>query len=260
MAVTVIRNRQAFHQFHHQVGSPARDGAAVEQMCDIRMIEAGEDLPFIPEALNQEPGIVACTEQFDGNLLAVLIIGAERAIHFTHSADSDLLDGLVGTDTLADLRSFLPPADIGKEIRPGILICRNQVFQILAEGWILRAHFIEILGPLVRLQLQRHREQSLHLLPTLRSHRALVLAVSWRNHARAVAHSRLTVAGEIAKTRAASSIESPAKKRSSTICDCRRSSAASAVSASSRAIRSTLCCRGRATASSRSSVSCPPPR
>ena len=52
---------------------------------------------------------------------------------------------------------------------------------------------------------------------------------------RAVAHSRFTVAGEILSTRDVSSMESPPKKRSSTIWPWRASSAARPVRASSKA-------------------------
>src|SRR5215210_9259930 len=64
---------------------------------------------------------------------------------------------------------------------------------------------------------------------------AYLSAISRCSHARATAHSRLTVAGEIPSTSATSVTSRPAKKRSSTTRLCRGSSSSSRVSASSRA-------------------------
>src|SRR5215475_3184622 len=87
---------------------------------------------------------------------------------------------------------------------------------------------------------------------TLDTARYLIFAsaqVSWGSVARisrdsqilAVVQSLFTVAGETFKTREVSSMDKPAKKRSSTILLCCTSSLARVFSASSRATKSTVC-------------------
>jgi hypothetical protein len=76
---------------------------------------------------------------------------------------------------------------------------------------------VEICAPLRGMALQRCRQQTFHLLPALRIHAGAQRLISRSDHILAVAHSRFTVAGEIPSTCDVSSMESPPKKRNSTI-------------------------------------------
>src|SRR5579884_2146388 len=91
----------AFDQFHDEVGKPAFGGAAIEQARDVGMIEAGQYLPFVLEAVD-ELGALPGAYQLDRNLFAELIVGAERAIDLAHATAADLLDDLIGSDALAN--------------------------------------------------------------------------------------------------------------------------------------------------------------
>src|SRR5580700_819738 len=101
-AIAVLIERLAVDQLHHKVGDAVLGGAAIMQASDIRMIEVGENLPLVLEATKNESRILAAAHHLKGHFLAVLIVGAKRAIHFAEAADADTLDNLVGPDATTD--------------------------------------------------------------------------------------------------------------------------------------------------------------
>src|SRR5437879_4411533 len=125
------------------------------------------------------------------------------------------------------------------------------------------ANFIEVLVTLLWSSFQSASEHYLHLPPSLRRHACVsrfLLFISRCSHARAVAHSRLTVAGETPSTTEVSSIERPPKNRSSTSLLCCGSRSARRFRASSSATRSTSLACGNASSGSRLSRGAPAPR
>ena len=78
--------------------------AAVEQVRDVRMIEAGEDLLFVPEAAQASASRVQCRagHDLDRDVLVVLAVGASRQVDGAHAAASDLAHHFVGAEPAAD--------------------------------------------------------------------------------------------------------------------------------------------------------------
>src|SRR5215469_1063520 len=115
----------------------------------------------------------------------------------------------------------------------------EQNLHVLAEGWIGVAGSIQKGGALLGRQFERLLQQIANLLPAFLRHVSALL-IWWCSQRRAVDQDRLTVAGDIPKTSAVSSIDSPPKNRSSTIRLCCALSRAKPFRASSRAINSRL--------------------
>ena len=57
VALAVLDNRQAFDVLHREVRQTVGRGASVEQAGDIRMIQAGENLTFVAEPLDDRVGV-----------------------------------------------------------------------------------------------------------------------------------------------------------------------------------------------------------
>src|SRR5689334_16231726 len=123
----------------------------------------------------------------------------------------------------------------------GIEIALNGkiLVDVLMERRIGDALPVQIRGALLRAQFHCALEDSSYDLPAFRSHAILFPLISRCSQTRAVAQCRFTVAADKPNTSAVSSIESPPKKRSSTMRLCCGSKRASSRRASSRASRST---------------------
>jgi len=67
------------------------------------MIQTGQDLPFPPESLAEKIPRQRDVDQFDGNLLLELPVGAMRQVHRAHPAASQNPLELVRTDPAAGL-------------------------------------------------------------------------------------------------------------------------------------------------------------
>src|ERR1700733_2723806 len=129
----------------------------------------------------------------------------------------------------------------------------------MAEGGV-RTLVVEVGSPLRGFLLERLSEHHLYFLPALRGHFSEPLCISRRSQARAADQSRFTVLGDLPITTAVSSMESPAKNRSSTrrlACGSRLASLFKAASSSTTS-RSAFC--GKAISGMRLSRGPPAPR
>src|SRR4029077_893793 len=92
---------QSFDQLHDKVGLSFIGASTIKQSGDVGMVETGQNLTFVLEALNDETRIVPCSNQFDCNLLLVLVVCAKGSIDLTHASDADQPSNLVGAHALA---------------------------------------------------------------------------------------------------------------------------------------------------------------
>ena len=85
----VIGEALAFDVLHHQVRRARLVGPTIKKPGDVRMIEVGQDLPFIAEARDDQLRIHAAPDQFDGDVALIFAIVANRAVHDAHAAFAD---------------------------------------------------------------------------------------------------------------------------------------------------------------------------
>src|ERR1700733_13457283 len=76
---------KALDVFHHHVRTTVFGGAAIQQARDARVIEVRENLPFGLETLDGELVAQPATYNFDGYLLAELMVGANSPIDGPHA-------------------------------------------------------------------------------------------------------------------------------------------------------------------------------
>src|ERR1035438_7519235 len=88
----------AVYQLHYKVRG-VLFGAAIDQPCDVGVVEIGQDLPLGAESRECESGTHTPADHLDRNLLFILSIGAHRAIDGSHSAFRDLFQDLIGADS-----------------------------------------------------------------------------------------------------------------------------------------------------------------
>src|SRR5581483_4073090 len=119
-----------------------------------------------------------------------------------------------------------------------LVIPRQQHIHFAAQVVVGAAGLLEEGVALTGLQLQSLVEQVTNLLMAFRCHVPALWLISRYSQSLAVSQWRFTVAVEIPMASAVSSMESPAKNRSSTIRLCCGSSLASSLSASSSATTS----------------------
>jgi hypothetical protein len=93
-------DRLAANQLQDQERLTAYGNPAIEKPCDVGMIEVREELPLGPKTLEHALATEAPAHKLDCHFLLVLRISAARSIHGTHTAASDAVDELVGTDAL----------------------------------------------------------------------------------------------------------------------------------------------------------------
>src|SRR5262249_30563405 len=143
----------------------------------------------------------------------------------------------------------------------GPIVRGEQRFHFLADTGIV-ADLSQPTRPGFRRPQESRIEQFLDPFPVLGAHpHAGASPVRRRNsHARATAQSRFTVAGLTPNDSAVSSIETPAKKRSSTIRDCCGSTCSRSTRASSNATRSRFCSVPATRSSASVRVTAPAPR
>ena len=97
--VAVVDDRLPFDVLHGEVRPAVRRAATVEKTRDERMLEAGENLPLVPEATHDAVGVDAALEHLDRHALLERIIGADAQIHGAHAAVTDLTNQAVRAKT-----------------------------------------------------------------------------------------------------------------------------------------------------------------
>ncbi len=94
----VVHELAAVHVLHGEVRKAVARRAAVEQPRDVRMRQAGEDLPLVAEPRRDGVGVHPSLEDLDRDPLLVGGVGAYREIDRTHPAVADLADQAVWPD------------------------------------------------------------------------------------------------------------------------------------------------------------------
>ncbi len=94
--VRVIRDGNAFHEFHHEVWN-AVVRASIEEARDIRMLERGEYLALVAEALLQQAWIAPPRRNLQRDGLVVFIVVARRLEYDSHSAAANLAHDSIGS-------------------------------------------------------------------------------------------------------------------------------------------------------------------
>ena len=209
-----FQQRQAVDVLHDEVRLAAGRSAAIEQTRDSRMLQLRQDLPL---ALETKPGLgvgVRGGDELDRHLLAVLAVGPLAQVDHAHAAAADLLHHPVRSDGFRR-RSF--GAQLGArrhrriEQRAGFLLHSQQRFHRAAQLAVGSAQPVHRRGALAGVRFQHARQNRLDLAPASRGHGCAVPSMCSSSHSRAVPHSRFTVAGEIPRHSAVSSIERPPK-------------------------------------------------
>ena len=108
LLVAIVVDRQPLDVLHDEVRQAVLGRVAVEQARDVRVIEAGEDLPLVAEAAQHGLRVHAALDELDGDLLLVLAVGAPREIDRAHPAAADPLQDLPVADDLADQAVGVP--------------------------------------------------------------------------------------------------------------------------------------------------------
>ena len=107
MLVAIVIDRSALDEFHHQVRNAIFRRASVDQSRDVGMIERGQNLTFVAEAIQDPLRVQARAYKFDGHLLVVLTIGALGPVDVSHSALTNFFDQAVNPCAPADASSLL---------------------------------------------------------------------------------------------------------------------------------------------------------
>src|SRR5689334_22301861 len=83
--VTVCSNGQAVDVLHHEPGMSLVGGSAVDKARDKRMFEICQNLPFQSEPAEHEICVHSTLEEFDGNLLVVLLVVTNANVDRSHA-------------------------------------------------------------------------------------------------------------------------------------------------------------------------------
>ena len=192
----VVRQGRAFDELHHEVGPAAVRYAAVQERRDARMLEPGEDLPFLPEAPRRLVVQPFRVHELEGDLPLVGAVRPLGAVDAAHAAAADQLEQAVPPDPRAGIERGrrLRRRRVRLEQRQrhvlqgpidqrlGRVVRREKALHGGPELAIPIARFVQEPCALVRRALARLVEQRLHAGPALRvegrrmrlSHRALL--------------------------------------------------------------------------------------
>ena len=89
----------AIHILHDQIQVAFSGDAAIQQAGNIRMLQAGQNLAFLAESLAEKFVARGKIDQFDGDLLLELSVGAMRQIDGAHAAASQQAINLIRTNS-----------------------------------------------------------------------------------------------------------------------------------------------------------------
>src|SRR6516165_11225214 len=95
----VVGNMRAVDVLHHKVGELFLGSAAVEESRNVGVMQPRQNLPFAPEAAQNEISIEARTYYLYGHIRLVLFVGARGQVDGTHAAPSDFADHVVCADS-----------------------------------------------------------------------------------------------------------------------------------------------------------------
>src|SRR5262245_34110166 len=96
--VAILVDRQPIDVFHHKVRQPVLCRSAVQQSRDVWMIEPRQNLPLVPKMSQHGVSVRAAFDQFDRNLLTILVVGTLGEKHRAHSAATEFANNAVTID------------------------------------------------------------------------------------------------------------------------------------------------------------------
>src|ERR1022692_794667 len=251
LAAELLAERLAFEQLHRQEcgAAAARDFRMdqVEDAADLGVLNPARGLYLALQQRELVRGGQLSTEDLDGDALVKLqIVGPINLAHSAHGqelldfvARGEYLTGEKGVQLGCRLHHFggRPQA---RQPFFGALIQAQEPQNLALHRLVACGGLMHVGGPLGDRQVAGLREDLLHALPAGRLrigavHAPWLPSMAPRSQARATDQSRFTVFSEMPRFSAVSSTDSPAKKRSSTICACRASILARRWSAASSA-------------------------
>ena len=98
--LAVAVDRLAFHELHCEIWESTRGDAAIDETCDARVLEQGEDAALLDEASHDTRGGVL--NELEGHPLVELAISAFAEEHSAHAAAADLAYDAEGSDAIGD--------------------------------------------------------------------------------------------------------------------------------------------------------------
>src|SRR5262245_10493765 len=99
MLITVFRDRDSTHEFHHEIRTTGFSGPGIEYLGDTGMVHQGKCLPFGLESGDDTPGIHAGLDDFQGDS-AINGFLLFRHEHHAAPALTNLLKQLVSADAV----------------------------------------------------------------------------------------------------------------------------------------------------------------
>ena len=152
----------ALDAFHHEVRFAVAADAAVEQDGDVRMLQAGQDLPFAQETFARRGRIGAGADQLERRPLRVRTIAALDRVHRAHAAVADGADDPPCADRAADGvvaivvrrgQRIAPGRGIARERLAGVGIGIQQCLDLRAQRVVSCAHRVERAQAVLALEL-----------------------------------------------------------------------------------------------------------
>jgi hypothetical protein len=104
----------ALHVLHGEIGATVLAHAPVEEACDRRVLQARQDLPLAPEALQHLRRVQAPLDELDGGALVEPAVPPLGQVHHTHAAPAQLAHHPPGPDPL---RRLLRGIGLGQGLR-----------------------------------------------------------------------------------------------------------------------------------------------
>ena len=144
-------------------------GPAVDQTCDVGVLEPGENLALVPEAAEHFIGVHSAPDDFDRHPLLVLIVVALRQVHRAHAAAPDLGEQPVGTEARAEEGRLVEHRSgfrFDRRLNGGtVVVGAKKGLDFETRGRIARAHPIQKAGTLRRRKLGGFQKQLFNSRP-----------------------------------------------------------------------------------------------
>ena len=168
--VAIVVDRLTPNKLHHEVRKPLEGRAAIDQVGDMGMFQAGGNLPLAAELAHYAIQIEAAPDHFDSDLLLESLIDPERAVDRTHAAAADPLHDFVRpeADTQHGVGGFLQNGCFQKVVRG--LVRLDKGFDLLAQIAVRLANARQVGFPLAGLQADCNCENFLYSLPACGMH------------------------------------------------------------------------------------------
>jgi hypothetical protein len=175
--IAILVNRLALHQLHHQIRKSGIGRPSVQQARDVRVIEVGQDLSLGSELGKSKCSTQPLTDNFDRDLLFILLVGADAPIHRPHPALAHQIDDFISSNSppnpgvrQGSLKHRAGPQRcFQKPFRARFLI-HQQRFDFNAQGFVAVACLVQESSSMRRRNFEHLLQYTLHLLPALGSH------------------------------------------------------------------------------------------